>query len=98
MFRHVALFLWQEGTTEEQQRTLMNALEELPDKIEGIRAYEFGADVAIGGNYDFAVVADFDDESGYLHYRDHEEHRALVERYVQPIAAERASVQFQMRS
>jgi hypothetical protein len=41
------------------------------------------------------VVADFDDAGGYLVYRDHPAHRAVVEQYVTPIVAERAAVQYE---
>jgi Stress responsive A/B Barrel Domain len=41
-------------------------------------------------------VADFDDDAGYITYRDHPVHRALVENYVSPIVASRAAVQFEI--
>jgi hypothetical protein len=49
----------------------------------------------IPGNFDFAVAADFDDVDGYLAYRDHPEHRAIVTEFIQPIVAERAAVQYE---
>jgi hypothetical protein len=47
------------------------------------------------GNFEFAVTADFDDVDGYLAYRDHPEHRAIVGQFIQPIAGQRAAVQFE---
>jgi hypothetical protein len=41
-------------------------------------------------------VADFDDADGYLAYRDHPVHRKVVEDYINPIAADRSSVQYQV--
>jgi Stress responsive A/B Barrel Domain len=69
----------------------------MPQAIGSIRAYEFGPDAGVNpANRDYAVVADFDDQAGYLAYRDHPAHRELVERYVNPIVAERAAVQFEI--
>ena len=49
------------------------------------------------GNYDFAVVADFEDTESYLAYRDHPAHRAIVEEVIEPpITRHRASVQYQI--
>jgi hypothetical protein len=47
------------------------------------------------GNADFAVVAEFDDEAGYLVYRDDPEHRRIIAEYLRPILASRAAVQFE---
>jgi hypothetical protein len=41
-------------------------------------------------------VADFDDAGGYLAYRDHPAHRKVVEDYLSPIMASRASAQYQI--
>jgi hypothetical protein len=96
MFRHVVLFTWREGATPEQRQALHRELATMPAAIEQIRAYRFGPDAGINpANRDYAVVADFNDKQGYLTYRDHPAHRDLVERFVNPIVAERASVQFE---
>lgn len=42
------------------------------------------------------VVADFDDAAGYVTYRDHPMHRAMVEQYVIPMVASRAAIQFEI--
>ncbi len=39
--------------------------------------------------FEFAVVADFDDLAGYQVYRDNPEHREIIGRFIQPIAAQR---------
>ena len=68
------------------------------NSVDSIRAYHVGPDAGVnpGKNYDFAVVADFDDADGYLAYRDHPAHRAVVENYVEPIVARRAYVQYEL--
>ncbi|MCX7619608.1 MAG: Dabb family protein [Acidimicrobiales bacterium] len=95
MFCHVALFRWNDGVTDEQIAAVEAALAELPSRIQSLRGYRFGRDAGINdGNYDFAVVADFDDPDGYRAYRDHPAHRALLADRIQPILAARAAVQF----
>jgi hypothetical protein len=59
-----------------------------------IRAYRVGDDVReTAGNYDLAIVADFDDADGYAAYRDHPEHRRVIDELVRPILDARAAVQ-----
>jgi Stress responsive A/B Barrel Domain len=95
MFRHVVLFTWTAEATDEQKQAVAAALATLPASIAEIRAFHYGPDAGLKpGNCDFAVVADFDDADGYLAYRDHPAHRDAVERFVNPIAASRAAVQY----
>ena len=96
MIRHVVLFRWTEQTTEEQKQRVAAELARLPALVPSLRAYHLGADLGLNpGNFDFAVAADFDDAGGYLAYRDHPEHRAIVAEFIQPIVAERAAVQYE---
>jgi len=97
MIRHVVLFTWTAEATEKQKRAVHEELVKMPSAVEAIRAYRFGPDAGINpANSDYAVVADFDDAAGYLAYRDHPAHRALVERYLTPIVASRAAIQFEI--
>jgi Stress responsive A/B Barrel Domain len=97
MFRHVVLFSWTQDATEAQQLALADELRKLPAAVDSIRAYEVGPDAGVNpGNFDFAVVAEFDDADGYRAYRDHPAHRTVVEQYVNPIVARRAGVQFEI--
>lgn len=92
--RHVALFRWAESTTPEQVADIERRLAGLPGSIPQLRAYAFGADLGIGsGNFDFAVVADVDDEAGFVAYRDHPAHQEVLG-VLRPLLAERAAVQF----
>jgi hypothetical protein len=96
MFRHVVVFTWVDDATEEQKATVAAELRTLPGLIPEIRGYEVGADVGINpGNFDFAVVADFDSADDYLVYRDHPAHRKVVSDHILPIMASRAPVQYQ---
>ncbi len=95
MFRHVVMFSWAEGVTEAHEQELMEQLRTLPTAVGTIREYRFGPDAGLSpANKDFVVVADFDDADGYLEYRDHPVHRAVVEKYITPFVTDRAAVQF----
>lgn len=97
MFRHMVMFSWKPEATEEQKRAVADQLATLPGKISELRDYRFGADAGINpGNADFAVVADFDDVDAYLVYRDHPEHRAVIDACITPIVDSRTAVQFEL--
>ena len=97
MFRHVVVFRFTPQTSEEQQQELARQLRTLPGAIEQIKAYHVGLDAGMNpGNYQFAVVADFGSVEDYLVYRDHPVHRDIIGKYVQPIVAERAAVQYEL--
>jgi hypothetical protein len=99
MFRHVVLFRWNADAAEVDKDAVARGLAELPDQIGSLRAYRFGPDAHIdGGAWDFAVVADFDDQAGYLRYRDHPAHRQLVADVIAPVVSERAAVQYQFEA
>lgn len=95
MLRHVSLFSFTAEATGPQRLAVTEALSALPAAIPELRDYRFGPDAGINaGNYDYAVVADFDDEQGYLVYRDHPEHRRVLVEVIAPIITARAAVQF----
>ena len=94
MFRHVVMMRWTEGATPADRFAVSAALAELPDRIPEIRGYMIGTDARVNeGNYDLVVVADFDDVDGYLVYRDHPDHQAVIAERIKPILADRAAVQ-----
>jgi hypothetical protein len=96
MFRHVVLFAWTPDATDEQKQRVAAELGTLPGLLPQIRGYTFGADAGINpGSYDFAVVADFDDQDSYRAYRDDPRHRAMIDQHIMPIVASRAAVQYE---
>jgi hypothetical protein len=98
VFRHVVLLRWIAGATAEQRAAVEEGLATLPGLIPEIRTYELGADVHVSeGNFDLAVVADFDDFDSYLVYRDHPDHVAVIAERIRPILADRAAVQHEIR-
>jgi hypothetical protein len=97
VLRHVALFAWKPSVTEAQKQAAVAALRALPGAIGELRVFDVGPDAGINaGNFDFAVVADFDDRGGYLTYRDHPAHREVLTERIAPIVGHRAAVQFEI--
>ena len=96
MIRHMVMFRWTEDATEEQKKQVAAEVARLPSLVPSLRVLRAGQDLGINeGNFDFAAAVDFDDAEGYLAYRDHPEHRAIVEKFIRPIVAQRAAVQFE---
>ena len=97
MIRHVVVFSWKPEATLEQVEQIATELRKLPAVIPAIKAYACGTDAGITqGNADFAVTADFDDEAGFVSYRDNPDHRAIIQTYITPITAHRAAAQFEV--
>ena len=97
MFRHVVLLRWVAEATAEQRSAVESGLGALPDRIPEIRSYEIGTDARVNdGNFDLVVVADFDDVDGYLVYRDHPDHVAVIDERIRPILADRAAIQHEI--
>ena len=98
-FTHVVMFTWTgdaavdpavaDGITESLRRFVAEA--DLP----GLRSYACGRDAGLAaGNAEFACVAVFDDVDAYAVYRDHPEHRRIIEEQIRPYVAQRTAVQF----
>lgn len=97
VFRHVVIFQWTAEATDAAKRAAADALNALAQQVPSVRDYRFGPDAGLAdANWDFVVVADFDDEAGYTTYRDHPAHRALIADVLQPIVAQRAGVQYRL--
>ena len=96
VFRHAALFRWSEDTTRDEVEAIAEGLARLPSSVPELRDYRFGEDAGlVDGNWDFAVVADFDDADGWMAYREHPEHQRVLSEQIRPVAAERAAVQYE---
>lgn len=89
MFRHVVLLTLEAGTTDVQRQAIIDRLRALPAQVESIRSYSCGLDARIDeGNSDICVVGDFDDEAGYMDYRDHPVHRKVISEFIAPAGVE----------
>jgi stress responsive alpha/beta barrel protein len=87
MIRHAVLLTLSSGPDSETTRTILEALRELPRQISSIREYEVG-------NATIAVMARFDNEAGYIEYRDHPAHRAVIDKLISPVRQGRSAIQF----
>ena len=89
------MFQWTADATDAAKVAAADALTALPPQIPTVRDYRFGPDAGLAdSNWDFVLVADFDDEAGYLTYRDHPAHQAVIADVLQPMIAQRAGVQY----
>jgi hypothetical protein len=97
MIRHVVLMAWNETATPEKVHLVIDELTALRPQLSGLRDYHAGSDAGINdANYDFAVVADFDDTDSYIAYRDNPGHRDIINRLIGPMLAERVAVQYEI--
>ncbi len=95
MFRHVVLLRYVDHATPEQRTAVIDGLSALPAQIPGLRNYVIGDDAGVStGNFDFAAVADFDDEAGYRAWATNPEHLRVIAERIRPILADRAAVQY----
>lgn len=94
MIRHIAVFRWRDDATPAQVAEITAALDALPDQVPSIRRYEHGPDLRLGSpRWDYAVVAEFEDEDGWRAYDTDPAHAAVRSDLIVPLAAERTSVQ-----
>src|SRR5262245_58957951 len=101
MFRHVVLFKWKPGTSAETVAEVVAGLTAAGLALPGTRAYTCGPDLAPAGGlagaetrFDFAIVADFDDETAWRVYDEDPEHNRLRAELIRPLIADRTTVQF----
>jgi len=95
--RHIVTLTFRDDTTAEQVEAIAEALRELPSKIPELRSYVVGADLGLAdGNAHLAVVADFDDADGWMAYRDHPAHQAVITQQIVPVLTSRSAVQHEL--
>ncbi|MCB1031041.1 MAG: Dabb family protein [Acidimicrobiales bacterium] len=95
--RHVVCFKFVDDVDPASVEALRDALAELGASLGEVLTYELGRDVgANAASWDFAVSATFGDAAGYLSYRDNPRHQEIISEMVNPITAERVSVQFEL--
>jgi hypothetical protein len=97
VFRHIVLLTLNPDATDEDHDRIVQGLAELPAAISAIRSYTIGRDAKLNdGNADICVVADFDDASGYLVYRDHPAHVEVIQQRILPVLASRCAIQHEI--
>lgn len=94
-FRHIVMFKWSADIDDDHIDRVRDGLSAMPTEIDEIRSYVHGADVGVSeGNFDYALVADFDNVNDYRTYRDHPQHVLFIEEVITGNVADRASVQY----
>ncbi len=79
MITHVVLFKFKPETTETEIQQLAEGLGGLPQSIEEIREFRFGADVIHSErSYDLGLVSSFEDLDALQRYQVHPEHQKVV--------------------
>jgi hypothetical protein len=72
MLRHVAMFKWRDGVTDEQKAGARDALAALKREVPSVVEYTVGFDIGRNpNNWDMVLVADFEDVTGLEAYFAH---------------------------
>lgn len=96
MFRHCVMFRFNPGVDDDTVRSIEGELRKLA-ALPMVRGYQFGPDAGLAeGNFDYVLVADFDDRAGYEAYAVDPTHQAVLTGHLRPNIAERAAVQYQL--
>ena len=94
-FRHVVMFRWENHVDADHVEQVSAGLSALPSQIDVIRSYVHGNDLGVSdGNFDYVVVADFDDVDDFRTYRDHPQHVQLIQDLIAGHVSDRAAVQY----
>ena len=97
MIRHIAMLTLKPDAPDTAVQSLEEGLSLLGQTITEIAAYTYGSELGLrDGNYDFAVVADFENDEDFKIYADHPDHQAFIQDRVAPILEKRVSVQFEI--
>lgn len=96
MFRHCVMFKFKAETSAAQRQDIVAQIAGLA-QLPMVRNYQFGADAGLAeGNFDFALVADFDDLEAYKAYAVDPIHVAVLTDYLRPNISARSAVQYQL--
>jgi hypothetical protein len=96
VLRHVVLLRWKPGTSESDLQLVRDGLAALPAAIPEILHYAFGEDAGLTeGNFDFAIVADFESQLDYHAYATHDAHQKVILERIRPVLEERAAAQYE---
>lgn len=97
MLRHVVLLKFVDQTPPAEIDAIAAALRELPEHLPGVRSYVVGRNLGLSdGAADLAIFGDFDDEAGYVAYRDDPAHQAIIQGRILPALASRLATQVEI--
>jgi hypothetical protein len=86
-YRHVVLFKFKEGSSEETLRGIEAAFARLAAELPFVRGFEWGRNSSPEGldhGYTHCFIVSFDDEAGRDAYLPHPAHQAFCRTYLDP--------------
>jgi hypothetical protein len=97
MIIHVVAFRWKPGIPQDHVETVKSQLVEFAATLPEVRSYRLGSDLGASdmGNFDFAIVAEFDTLDDWRVYDKHPRHEEIRGGVVRPWIETRASVQYE---
>ena len=97
MIIHVVAFRWKPGIPARHVEDVQSQLKEFAATLPGVLSYRCGPDEGASdmGNFDFAIVAEFDTIDDWRVYDKHPRHNEIRAGVVRPWIEERAAVQFE---
>jgi hypothetical protein len=97
MITHVVAFRWKPGVPAGHGAAVQAQLMEFATSLAEVRSYRCGPDVDVSEmvNFDFALVAEFDNIDDWKVYDKHPRHQEIRAGQMSQWIAERASVQFE---
>ncbi len=97
MLRHVVALTFRDDVPADEIDGIAAQLRELPTSVPSIRSYVVGRDLGLADdNAHLVVIGDFDDEAGYVAYRDDPVHRAIITERILPALERRSAAQFEL--
>ena len=96
MITHTVSFRWKPDIPDGHVAVVTEALQALAATIPQVRSYHCGPDLGAStrANFDYAIVATFDDVDGWRAYDTHPEHQRVRAEVMSPWVSERSAVQF----
>jgi hypothetical protein len=97
MIIHVVAFRWKPGIPARHVEEVQSQLKEFAATLSGVVSYRCGPDEGASdmGNFDFAIVAEFETIDDWRVYDKHPRHNEIRAGVVRPWIEERAAVQFE---
>ena len=97
MITHVVAFRWKPGIPADHVESVKAQLLEFAATLPEVRSYRCGSDEGASdmGNFDFALVAEFDNIDDWRVYDKHPRHDEIRAGVVKPWIEARAAVQFE---
>ncbi len=95
MIKHLVLLKFAANLDEQRKHDFMAQVAALAQHITPMNSFQHGPAAAVNsGKYDYGVVAEFETETDYQHYIQHEAHQALAGKMA-GIIEDAASLQFE---